>query len=28
VITTGSPDTVRQHRDVIEAYLGSERGDA
>jgi branched-chain amino acid transport system permease protein len=28
VITTGSPDTIRHHRDVIEAYLGSERGDA
>ena len=28
VITTGSPDTVRRHRDVIEAYLGSERDDA
>jgi branched-chain amino acid transport system permease protein len=28
VIATGSPDAVRHHRDVIEAYLGSERGDA
>jgi ABC-type branched-subunit amino acid transport system ATPase component len=28
VITTGSPDTVRHHPDVIEAYLGSEKGDA
>jgi ABC-type branched-subunit amino acid transport system ATPase component len=28
VISTGSPDTVRRHRDVIEAYLGSEAGDA
>jgi ABC-type branched-subunit amino acid transport system ATPase component len=28
VITTGNPDTVRHHPDVIEAYLGSERGDA
>jgi ABC-type branched-subunit amino acid transport system ATPase component len=24
VITTGSPEEVRGHRDVIEAYLGSE----